>query len=113
MGTGIVNTLLFLLPWHKSHAAFRAIGAAFLLFDIVLFLAFATITILRYAFYPRFFVVMVLDNTHSLFLGTIPMGLVTIISGIATEEVLQPGTVDVDTLTRLFTALLESSPDGQ
>ncbi|MBP3083467.1 TetR/AcrR family transcriptional regulator [Mycolicibacterium fortuitum] len=39
--------------------------------------------------------------------------VVTIISGIATEEVLQPGTVDVDTLTRLFTALLESSPDGQ
>ncbi len=36
--------------------------------------------------------------------------VVTIISGIATEEVLQPGTVDVDTLTRLFTALLESSP---
>ncbi|MEX3648711.1 TetR/AcrR family transcriptional regulator, partial [Mycolicibacterium porcinum] len=36
--------------------------------------------------------------------------VVTIISGIATEEVLQPGTVDIDTLTRLFTALLESSP---
>lgn len=39
--------------------------------------------------------------------------VVTIISGIATEEVLQPGTIDIDTLTRLFTALLESSPDGQ
>ncbi|MCG7606390.1 MULTISPECIES: TetR/AcrR family transcriptional regulator [Mycobacterium] len=36
--------------------------------------------------------------------------VVTIISGIATEEVLQPGTVDTETLTRLFTALLESSP---
>ncbi|MGV0781948.1 TetR/AcrR family transcriptional regulator [Mycolicibacterium sp. XJ766] len=39
--------------------------------------------------------------------------VVTIISGIATEEVLQPGTIDIDTLTRLFTALLESSPDGR
>lgn len=82
MGTGIVNTLLFDLPWRSTHAAFRAIGAAFLLFDIALFVAFATITILRYALYPRFFMVMVLDNTHSLFLGTIPMGLITIMSGI-------------------------------
>ncbi|OBB24301.1 TetR family transcriptional regulator [Mycolicibacterium peregrinum] len=39
--------------------------------------------------------------------------VVTIISGIATEEVLQPGTIDIDTLTRLFIALLESSPDGR
>ncbi|MCV7069005.1 TetR/AcrR family transcriptional regulator [Mycolicibacterium farcinogenes] len=39
--------------------------------------------------------------------------VVTIISGIATEEVLQPGTVDMTMLTRLFTALLESTPaDG-
>ncbi|OMC36757.1 TetR family transcriptional regulator [Mycobacterium sp. GA-1841] len=36
--------------------------------------------------------------------------VVTIIAGIATEEVLQPGTIDVDTLTRLFSALLDSSP---
>lgn len=39
--------------------------------------------------------------------------VVTVISGIATEEVLQPGAIDVDTLTRLFTALLDSSPDGR
>ena len=39
--------------------------------------------------------------------------VVTISSGIATEEVLQPGAVDMDTLTRLFTALLESTPVGQ
>ncbi|OMC34279.1 TetR family transcriptional regulator [Mycolicibacterium fortuitum] len=36
--------------------------------------------------------------------------VVTIISGIATEEVLQPGTIDIATLTQLFTALLESTP---
>ncbi|OBG80412.1 TetR family transcriptional regulator [Mycobacterium sp. E802] len=36
--------------------------------------------------------------------------VVTIIAGIATEEVLQPGAIDVETLTRLFSALLDSSP---
>lgn len=82
-GTGIVNTLLFDLPWEAAHPAFRAIGAAFLIFDIVLFLAFTLISITRYALYPRIFLVMLRHETHSLFLGTIPMGFVTIISGIA------------------------------
>ncbi|MDH6196964.1 AcrR family transcriptional regulator [Mycobacterium frederiksbergense] len=36
--------------------------------------------------------------------------VVTITSGIAMEEVLQPGSVDKDMLTRLITALLESAP---
>lgn len=36
--------------------------------------------------------------------------VVTISAGIAMEEVLQPGTIDTDTLARLITALLESAP---
>ncbi|GAA5856917.1 hypothetical protein JCM9279_003594 [Rhodotorula babjevae] len=83
MGTGIVNTLLFLLPWRSSHAAFRAIGSAFLLLDMVLFAAFSALTIARYALYPRIFLAMIRHETHSLFLGCIPMGFVTIVSGIA------------------------------
>lgn len=50
---------------------------------MALFLAFTIITIARYVAYPRFFLVMLGHETHSLFLGTIPMGFVTIISGIA------------------------------
>ncbi|KAM0791661.1 hypothetical protein ACM66B_006097 [Microbotryomycetes sp. NB124-2] len=83
MGTGIVNTLLFDLPWQRSHAAFRAIGAGFLVLDMFLFIGFTLITIARYSLYPRIFLVMLQHETHSLFLGTIPMGLVTITSGIA------------------------------
>ncbi|KAM0756009.1 hypothetical protein T439DRAFT_320700 [Meredithblackwellia eburnea MCA 4105] len=83
MGTGIVNTLLFDIPFERVHPAFRGIGAAFLIFDILLFLSFALITILRYALYPAFFFAMLNNETHSLFLGTIPMGFVTITSGIA------------------------------
>ncbi|SCZ88170.1 BZ3500_MvSof-1268-A1-R1_Chr2-1g04235 [Microbotryum saponariae] len=83
MGTGIVNTLLFDLPWDETHAAFRAIGAAFLVLDIILWVVFLLLTVSRYIMYPRFFTAMVTHETHSLFLGTIPMGLVTIASGIA------------------------------
>jgi tellurite resistance protein TehA-like permease len=82
-GTGIVNTLLFDLPWKATHPTFRAIGAAFLVFDMGLFISFTIISLLRYSLYPAFFLVMLKHETHSLFLGTIPMGFVTIISGIA------------------------------
>lgn len=73
-GTGIVNTLLFDMPWAKAHPTFRAIGAAWLVMDILLFLFFISLTITRYILYPPFFVAMLRHETHSLFLGTIPMG---------------------------------------
>ena len=82
-GTGIVNILLFGLPWLESHAAFRAIGCAFLVGNMILFGAFTFLTLLRYYLSPRIFIAMLHHETHSLFLGTIPMGLVTIVSGIA------------------------------
>lgn len=85
MGTGICNTLLFLLPWQSTHAVFRAIGAGFLLLDIAIFIFFSVITVARYVLYPAIFPAMLSHPVHSLFLGTIPMGMVTIVSGIATQ----------------------------
>ncbi|GAA5821876.1 hypothetical protein JCM10212_004297 [Sporobolomyces blumeae] len=82
-GTGIVNSLFFNLPWESSHAAFRALGAAWLILAMVMFLVFAVLTVLRYTVYPRIFLVMIRHETHSLFLGCIPMAFVTIVSGIA------------------------------
>lgn len=101
-----MNTLLFDIPFSKVHSAFRAIGSAFLIFDIILFLSLfvlllfffqtfrfkahslhhpqsSLISIVRYSLYPSIFWVMLSNETHSLFLGTIPMGLVTIVTGIA------------------------------
>lgn len=83
MGTGVINSLLFNLPFESFHPGFRGIGSVFLVLDMFLFLTFSIITILRYALYPRFFTTMLDNEAHSLFLGTIPMGLVTIASGIA------------------------------
>jgi tellurite resistance protein TehA-like permease len=83
MGTGILNTLLFLLPWQSTHAAFRGIGAGFLILDMFIFTLFSFFTVARYVMYPEIFPAMLNHPVHSLFLGTIPMGLVTIVSGIA------------------------------
>lgn len=83
MGTGICNSLLFLLPWQSTHAVFRAIGAGFLILDMILFVAFSILTVARYVLYPEIFPAMLSHPVHSLFLGTIPMGFVTIVTGIA------------------------------
>lgn len=83
MGTGIVNTLLFNVPYASVHPALRAVGTSFLLFDIILFLAFSAILLARYSLHPAFIRLTLQNESHSLFLGTIPMGLVTIMSGIA------------------------------
>ncbi|GAA5848361.1 hypothetical protein JCM3766R1_002320 [Sporobolomyces carnicolor] len=83
MGTGIVNSLFFNLPWESSHAVFRALGAVWLVLAMILFFVFSILTITRYTIYPRIAIVMLRHETHSLFLGCIPMGLVTIVTGIA------------------------------
>ncbi|KAF7970464.1 hypothetical protein HWV62_23869 [Athelia sp. TMB] len=83
MGTGIQNSLLFNLPWTTTHPFFRAIGAVFLAIDMVLFISFSALTIARYIMYPEIFIALLFHDTHSLFLGTIPMGFVTIVTGIA------------------------------
>lgn len=82
-GTGIVNSLFFNLPWESSHAVFRALGAVWLVLAMILFFVFSILTITRYTIYPRIAIVMLRHETHSLFLGCIPMGLVTIVTGIA------------------------------
>ncbi|KEI37788.1 uncharacterized protein L969DRAFT_89761 [Mixia osmundae IAM 14324] len=85
MGTGIVHTLLFLLPWPSTHAVFRDIGLVFLVATMLLFICFSIAHVSRYIIFRGIFGVMIRHESHSLFLGTIPMGFVTIVSGIVVE----------------------------
>ena len=78
MGTGIVSILLHNLPYNGSWLYWISI-AVFCL-NVVLFVAFLTATILRYVLYPEVWLKMVRHPTQSLFLGTLPMGLATIIN---------------------------------
>jgi tellurite resistance protein TehA-like permease len=80
MGTGITSILLNTLPYNGRWLYW--ISVVIFALNILLFLVFLTITILRYVLYPKIFYLMVTHPTQSLFLGTFPMGLATIINMI-------------------------------
>lgn len=50
---------------------------------MAMFAAFSAISIFRYARWPEILPVLIQHETHALFLGTVPMAFVTIVSGIA------------------------------
>ncbi len=83
MGTGVVATLLNLLPWASIHSGLRWPALCFLLADIVIFILFLCAFFARYLMYPEVLPLTIKHPQKSMFLGTIPMGLITIISGIA------------------------------
>ncbi|KAJ9477224.1 putative Sulfite efflux pump SSU1 (putative) [Pseudozyma hubeiensis] len=83
MGTGVIATLLNLLPWPSIHSGLRYPAACFLLGDIVIFILFVCAFFARYLMYPEVVPLTIKHPQKSMFLGTLPMGLITIISGIA------------------------------
>ncbi|CDS01269.1 hypothetical protein [Sporisorium scitamineum] len=83
MGTGVVATLLNLLPWPSIHSGLRFPALCFLLADIVIFILFLCAFFARYLMYPEVVPLTIKHPQKSMFLGTLPMGLITIISGIA------------------------------
>lgn len=83
MGTGVIATLLNLLPWASIHAGLRWPALCFLLANIVIFILFICAFFARYLMYPEVVPLTIKHPQKSMFLGTIPMGLITIISGIA------------------------------
>lgn len=80
MGTGIVSILLNTLPYNGNWLYW--ISVVVFAFNVLLFMVFLLVSILRYILYPEIFPVMVTHPTQSLFLGTFPMGLATIINMI-------------------------------
>uniref|UniRef100_V5EUW0 Malic acid transporter n=2 Tax=Kalmanozyma brasiliensis (strain GHG001) TaxID=1365824 RepID=V5EUW0_KALBG len=83
MGTGVIATLLNLLPWPSIHSGLRWPALCFLLGDIVIFILFFCVFLSRYFMYPEILPLTIKHAQQSMFLGTLPMGLITIISGIA------------------------------
>lgn len=78
MGTGIVSILLHNLPYNGSWL--RYISIIIFVLNIFLFVLFTMISILRYTLYPEIWGAMIRHPAQSLFLGTFPMGLATIIN---------------------------------
>lgn len=80
MGTGIVSILLQNLPYNG--AALYWISVVIFAFNVLLFGLGCFISILRYSMYPEIFLTMIHHPVQSMFVGTFPMGLATIINMI-------------------------------
>ncbi|OJD30796.1 sulfite transporter ssu1 [Diplodia corticola] len=80
MGTGIVSILLHNLPYNAVWLYW--ISVALFILNVLLFTTFLAITTLRYVLYPRIWSAMINHPVQSLFLGTFPMALATIINMI-------------------------------
>lgn len=86
MGTGILSILLHTSP-HKFKGE-ETIGTVLYFCNIILFLLFTVVSIMRYIMFPWAFWRLLRHPVQSLFLGTIPMALATI--GNATVIIVVP-----------------------
>lgn len=78
MGTGIVPIIL-----HNQFLQFSALDTIVIILfalNAFIFTFFTFITMLRYLIWPHKFWEMLNDPVHSLFIGTFPMGLATLIN---------------------------------
>ncbi|KAG9882017.1 putative C4-dicarboxylate transporter/malic acid transport protein, partial [Aureobasidium melanogenum] len=80
MGTGIVSILLHNLPYNGRWLYW--ISVVVFCLNILLFIIFMTISMVRYIYFTGLFKAMLRHPVQSLFLGTVPMGLATIINMI-------------------------------
>ncbi|KAF8320764.1 hypothetical protein DL93DRAFT_2052461 [Clavulina sp. PMI_390] len=80
MGTGIVSILLKNLPYQFKHL--DVIANAIFALNVVLFITFLVVSIIRYTVWPTVWYELIHHPTQSLYIGTFPMGLTTIINMI-------------------------------
>jgi tellurite resistance protein TehA-like permease len=78
MGTGIVSILLHNLPYNGQWLYWLSV--IMFVLNVVLFVVFTLMTMLRFALWPELFGCMLRDMKASLFLGTFPMALSTIVN---------------------------------
>src|ERR1700709_1523039 len=77
MGTGVVSIAIRKLPYNAHWL--EIISEIFFVLNIILFLACSIMSGLRYAMYPELWGALLRDKNGSIFLGTVPTGLFTII----------------------------------
>ncbi|KIW67387.1 hypothetical protein PV04_06646 [Phialophora macrospora] len=78
MGTGIASILLHNLPYNGDWLYWLSVIVFCL--NVGLFCVFLFISVLRYTMFPGLFMAMIRHPVQSLFCGTFPMGLATIVN---------------------------------
>ncbi|EAW07493.1 TDT family transporter [Aspergillus clavatus NRRL 1] len=80
MGTGMVSTILYTLPYNGRWLYW--ISIVIFAVNIGIFAACCLLSFLRYTMYPETFKIMLTQPAQSMFLSTIPLGLATIVNMI-------------------------------
>lgn len=78
MGTGIVSTLLFEMPYRGPGQ--RTAGVVFFIANMALFTVFVLVTLLRYCMFPYIPKLLLQHPSESLYVGTVPMAWATIVN---------------------------------
>lgn len=78
MGTGIASILLHNLPYHGAWLYWLSVAVFGL--NVLLFCVFLLVSTLRYTMFRGLFMAMIRHPVQSLFVGTFPMGLATIVN---------------------------------
>ncbi|KAL4930493.1 TDT family transporter [Aspergillus undulatus] len=78
MGTGIVSQQLNTLPYNGEWLYW--ISVVIFALNVFIFLIACIISLLRYTLYPEIFKAMISHPVQSMFIGTLPMGLATIVN---------------------------------
>jgi tellurite resistance protein TehA-like permease len=94
MGTGIISILLYSAP--HDFTGRHTVAAVFYVLNVVLFCIFFIISLLRYILYPWVFLRMLCHPVQSLYIGTFPMGLATIVNATVLMAVPKYGDWAID-----------------
>ncbi len=78
MSTGVISILLHQLPYNGDWL--QIISVIFFVLNLVLFLLFTFISVLRYILYPQIFPAVLRHPHQSLFVAAFPVGLATLIN---------------------------------
>ncbi|KAH7914128.1 voltage-dependent anion channel [Hygrophoropsis aurantiaca] len=80
MGTGATAAVVHAFPYGHESLAIKVVTLLLFFLNLLLFVIICSATIARYMMFPQVWSIMLQHPTHSLFIGTFPMGAVTIIN---------------------------------
>ncbi|KAH9026077.1 voltage-dependent anion channel [Lactarius pseudohatsudake] len=80
MGTGAVSLLVSVFPYWTGSHALRALSAAFFFLNLLLFALFCGASAVRYWCFPGVWRAMLRHPVQGLYVGTFPMGALTLIA---------------------------------
>lgn len=80
MGTGATSALVHAFPYGHQSLTIKIVTLTIFFLNIIIFVLFTGAAIARYTMFPDIWVKMIHHPTQSLFIGSLPMGTMTLIN---------------------------------